>query len=326
MALKGFIGQEELVSKLRRAISGKTLSHSYVLSGPEGIGKKTLARAFVSELVCTSPNSDGPCGKCNACKMYQANIPSDYIWLQPENERISVDDIRTIQNDIIIRPLYSDRKVYVIPGGEDMTVQAQNCLLKILEEPPRYAIIIIIAVTSDSLLPTVMSRVIHYELDKYSKNDLSLILTEKGIHTNPEYLKAIYGYSGGVPGKAIELIQSEQFVQMREDMIRLILSIIDDKLNLADSADYFESNKGEFTTLLNILQLFYRDALVMKNSNGDTVINTDKTEIVQTIERSLSMRKAVRNIQCISETQTNIKRNANFRLAVENMLLTLAED
>lgn len=326
MALKDFIGQRNLVGRLRRAISDNALSHSYVFSGPEGIGKKTFARSFVSELVCTMPTDIGPCGKCNACKMFHADIPTDYLWLRKEKDHTSVDDIRNIQNDIIIRPLYSDRKIYVIPDGESMTAQAQNCLLKVLEEPPDFAIIIILAVTSEVLLPTVMSRVIHYEMDKYSKEDLSHILVQKKIDVSPEYLNAIYGYSGGVPGKAIELIQSEQFVQMREDMIQLILQLNGGKLNIINWADYFENQKGEITTLLNILQLFYRDALMIKNSKDGVVINTDKVDIVKKIRDRLSDRKMIRNIQCISETQVNIKRNANYKLALENMLLYITED
>ncbi|HBN83191.1 MAG TPA: DNA polymerase III subunit delta' [Clostridiales bacterium] len=326
MAFRDFIGQRNLVDRLRRAISGNTLSHSYVFSGPEGIGKKTLARAFVSELVCTMPVDEGPCEKCNACKMFHAGIPTDYLWLQPEKDHISVDDIRNIQNDIIIRPLYSDRKIYVIPDGESMTAQAQNCLLKVLEEPPEYAVIIILSVTSETLLPTVMSRVIHYELDKYNREDLSRILVQKDINISQEYLNAIYGYSGGVPGKAVELIKSEQFVQMREDMIRLILNLNDGKLNIINWADYFENQKEEITTLLNILQLFYRDALMIKNSKDGAVINIDKVDIVRKIQDQLSERKMIRNIQCISETQVNIKRNANYKLALENMLLYITED
>lgn len=314
------------MDRLRRGIAAGTLSHSYVFSGPEGIGKKTFARAFVSELVCTEPTIDGPCGKCNACKMYKADIPADFIWLCSEKDHISVDEIRNIQNDIVIRPLYSNRKVYVIPGGETMTVQAQNCLLKILEEPPEYTVIIILAVTSETLLPTVMSRVIHYELDKYDIEDLSRILVQKKIDISPEYLNAIYGYSGGVPGKAVELIQSEQFIQMREDMIQLILELNDGKLNFMNWADYFDNQKGDITTLLNILQLFYRDSLMMKALKEKAVINTDKVDTVKKIREKLSDRKLVRNIQCISETQGNIKKNANYRLALENMLLNLAED
>jgi DNA polymerase III delta' subunit len=188
MALKSFIGQKKITDKLRRALSLGTLSHSYLFSGPEGIGKKTLARAFASELVCTSPDTNGPCGNCNACKMFRAGIPTDYFWLQPEGDHVSVDDIRNIQSDIVIRPMYSERKIYVITGGDTMTVQAQNCLLKTLEEPPGYAVIILLAEKSESLLPTVMSRVIHYELEKYTKEDLSAILAQNDIRISPEFL------------------------------------------------------------------------------------------------------------------------------------------
>ncbi|MGI6563242.1 MAG: ATP-binding protein [Clostridia bacterium] len=326
MALKSFIGQKKITDKLRRALSLGTLSHSYLFSGPEGIGKKTLARAFASELVCTSPDTNGPCGNCNACKMFRAGIPTDYFWLQPEGDHVSVDDIRNIQSDIVIRPMYSERKIYVITGGDTMTVQAQNCLLKTLEEPPGYAVIILLAEKSESLLPTVMSRVIHYELEKYTKEDLSAILAQNDIRISPEFLNAVYGYSEGVPGKAMDLIRSEDFVQMREDMIRLILELIGDKLNIIDWANYFENYKEKFAILLNILQLFYRDALMIINSNKNSIINADKEDIAEKIAKSLDGREIIRNIQHISETQVNIKRNANYRLALENMLLNLTEE
>jgi len=206
-----------------------------------------------------------------------------------------------------------------------MTPQAQNCLLKILEEPPGYTVLIILAVAVDSLLPTVMSRVINYHLDKYSKEDLLKILKQNSIEIDPNYLNTIYGYSGGIPGKALELVRSEEFTLFRKDMIKLILSINNANMNIVDTVNYFDDNKENIQTLFNILQLFYRDVPVVARSDYQNVINADKIKEVEEIGRDLTLRKTVRNIQCINETLVNIQRNANFRLAVENMLITLTE-
>ena len=151
-------GRTNIKEKLAAKIRDKKPGHAYIFEGPEGCGKKDFAQAFANMILCTSPNSEKPCGKCRHCSIRNAGGNGELYLVEEEKRSISVETVRQLQDNISLMPVSSDSKVYIIADGDKMTRQAQNCLLKTLEEPPPYAYIIITASNGDKFIETIKSR------------------------------------------------------------------------------------------------------------------------------------------------------------------------
>ena len=153
------VGQEQLKEHLQNAIAMNKVSHAYIINGERNVGKEFIARVFAMALQCEKKEAE-PCGECHSCKQALSNNQPDIIYISHEKPNtIGVEDIRAqINNDIVIKPYSSPRKIYIVNEGEKMTPQAQNALLKTLEEPPEYAVIVILTTNVEALLPTVLSR------------------------------------------------------------------------------------------------------------------------------------------------------------------------
>ena len=155
------IGHEQIIEHFRSALKNHQVSHAYILNGENGSGKNMLAKAFAKALVCEAGYGDS-CNMCRACHQFDSGNHPDVKWITHEKANsIGVDEVREqINNDIVIKPYSSKYKVYIIDEAEKMTVQAQNALLKTIEEPPEYAVILFLTNTLDVLLQTVRSRCI----------------------------------------------------------------------------------------------------------------------------------------------------------------------
>jgi DNA polymerase-3 subunit delta' len=151
------------------------LGHAYALTGPEGIGKKTLAHELARMLLCYESPEKAPCGMCNACKTLEAGSNPNLVRIAPKTQKILIEQIRVLIDDIGVKPPYG-RKVYIIEDADRMTQQAQNCLLKTLEEPPAYAVIIMTVSHFASLLVTIRSRAAQIKLSRYTPQEIKQIL------------------------------------------------------------------------------------------------------------------------------------------------------
>jgi DNA polymerase-3 subunit delta' len=227
----------------------------------------------------------------------------------------------------MIRPLYSKRKVYLIEEADKMTVQAQNCLLKTLEEPPRYAVIILTVSNEDMLLETIRSRVTKYSFRKNTPEEVRQIV-ESRLSKPIDNMDFIISYSGGIIGTALELVESKEFVQLRQRVIEIIDILTKTKLlNVFEVYDFFDENKNDVDMIFDIMILFYRDLLVStKHWKENILINSDKKDIIFNNISKYSTSKLVKNIEVIEMTRKNLKYNANFQLAIEMMLMKLQEE
>ena len=327
MDFSGIIGQKDVVDALKISLRSNRIGHAYIFSGPCGIGKKTVARIFSSILMCSEGREDESCGKCKSCLLFENGSNPDYCVLEVEGSSIGVEDIRRLQHDISVRPLYSQKKVYLIPEAEKMTVQAQNCLLKTLEEPPEYGVIILVTSNYDALLETIRSRSVRYDFKRNTFDEVKKFLTDKfGI----EYEKAgfIASYANGVIGKAIELLEAEGIKEVRDRVINALVKLKKSgREAVFEINSLFEESKDDGESILDIMLLFYRDILVAgKYGNENILINSDKKDIILENARELSTEKLLNNIAVIEETCNAIKKNANFQLAVEVMLMKLQEE
>ena len=204
MGFEKLLGNERLKENLQAAILRDRISHFYLISGPEGSGKRTLAKLLSAAILCRG--NDRPCLSCNACrKVLSDNHPDCITVTDPEHKNVSVKIVRQIREEMFIRPNEADRKIYIFP--QDLGMEGQNALLKILEEPPAYGVFLLLTDNPEKLLPTVRSRCTELALHSLPQSLLEQKLKEKFPGENPETVTAAAIRSGGYLGQAIALLE-----------------------------------------------------------------------------------------------------------------------
>ena len=205
MAFTNILGNDRLMQNLSASIRKNRFSHFYLISGPAGSGKHTLADFLAGALLCTGEAK--PCGVCSACRKVLAKQHPDYITVDdPDHKTVAVKVIREARESIFIRPNESERKVYLFP--QEMGIEGQNALLKVLEEPPSYGVFIILSNNPENLLPTVRSRCTELNLSPVGAHILKPFLADRFPQAAAEDLDAVIRRSGGYPGQAIALLES----------------------------------------------------------------------------------------------------------------------
>jgi len=327
MNFDSIIGQKDILLSLKKSIENGRVGHAYIFNGPAGIGKKTVARAFAGILLCADRKGFAACGKCIPCRLYKEGSNPDFMGIEAQGTSIGVDAIRQMQEDIIKKPLYSPKKVYLISEAENMTVQAQNCLLKTLEEPPGYAVIILTTSGYDALLETLRSRSVRYDFRQNSEEEVREALI-RNFGTIPENADFIVSYSGGIIGKALELAGSEEFADLRDNTVDIVFKIRNPRLySIFEIYRFFEENKSKLDIILDIMLTIYRDMLVLrKTGNEYMLINSDKKDIILNNIQDFSAEKLLTGINTLETARKNIRQNANFQLSIEVMLMKLQEE
>ncbi len=207
MGFEGLLGNARLRENLSNSISRGHISHCYLICGPEGAGKKTLARLLAAAILCTG--SGKPCGTCGPCRKVLSGTHPDFITVDdPEKKTVTVDLIRNARSDIYVRPNEAEHKIYCFPRAQDMGIPGQNALLKVLEEPPSYGVFLLLTDNPERLLPTVRSRCTQLELTALPEQLLRSALSQKFPQADPEALSAAVARSGGYLGQALALLEN----------------------------------------------------------------------------------------------------------------------
>lgn len=315
---EAFTGQNHIVKNFRNMHENGLLGHAYALTGPAGIGKKTLARVLAGMLLCYDAPEKAPCGHCNACKTFEAGTNPNLLIIAPKTQKILIEQIRVLIEDISVKPPVG-RKVYIIEDADRMTPQAQNCLLKTLEEPPSYAVILLTVSHIDSLLLTIRSRVAQLSLHRYSDLEIRKILAARSISGNQA--DSAIAFSEGIPGKAISLSENQEFHNLRELVIKSVLS-----RSLANTDDLELNNmlskdKDALAVCLGIMESVYRDAALVGSGITDGLINGDKRDNIIEYARKRPMQEIMDNLARIEEIRSNIRSYMNYQLAVDMITL-----
>lgn len=325
---KDVVGHKDIIQYIKNAVEQKKLSHAYILNGQRGSGKKLLARLFAMTLQCESGQSD-PCGECRSCMQTKSGNQPDIITLVHEKPiSISVDEIREqLNGDILIKPYSSPYKIYIVPEADLMTVQAQNALLKTLEEPPEYAVIFLLTENADSLLPTIRSRCVMLKLRNIKDQLVKKYLMEQ--MQVPDYQAELCAaFAQGNIGRAIMLAKSEHFNEIKDEAVQLLKYIDQMELHeIVSAIKQINKYKLEVTDYLDIMTIWYRDVLIYKaTADVEKLVFGDQIKFIKEKAKKSSYEGIETILVSIEKAKTRIKANVNFDLLMELLLLTIKEN
>lgn len=322
------IGQEHLKEHFRKAIESNQVGHAYIISGERSSGKEFVAKIFAQTLQCEAKGTN-PCNKCRSCLQAMSNNHPDIKKITHEKPNtISVDDIRNqIVGDVLIKPYYGPWKIYIINEAEKMNAAAQNALLKTLEEPPAYAIIILLTVNEESLLNTIRSRCVTLSMRPVENRMMRRYLIDE-LHV-PDYQADIcMAFARGNVGRAKNLAMSEDFDNIKDDAVRVLKYVKEMNTGeLVDAVKNIMAYKVEIQDYLDILIVWYRDILLYK-ATGDLNDLTFKDEM-KFIKKQAdeSTYEGIGNvIEAIDVAKSRLNANVNFELTMELLLLAIKEN
>lgn len=323
---KDIIGQDSIKKHLQMGLSQGNISHAYIINGETGSGRHLLASALTKTLLCENPTDEGDaCGKCRSCLQADSSNHPDIRFITHEKASISVDDIREqLVNDIAIKPYSSGHKIYIIPDANKMTEQAQNALLKTIEEPPEYAVIILLTETSETLLETIRSRCIVLNTRPLEKEQIKQYLI-KSLQMEPERAEIAAGFCQGNVGKAINFASSEDFQETKADTLRLVKQIDDmDITDMVSMIKELNQRKGKINEYLDLMLLWYRDVLMFKVTKDANILLYREEYKAISKQASLRNYEDIENIiKAIDKAKVRLKANVNFDTAIELLLLAI---
>lgn len=322
------LGHEMIKEHFQKAIEAQKVSHAYILAGEAGMGRKSLANAFALTLLCEKGKNQ-PCMECHACKQVLSGNHPDLIYLQHEKPAsIGVDDIRVqINGTMMIRPYSSFYKIYILDETEKMTVQAQNALLKTIEEPPSYAVIVLLTTNPDSFLPTMISRCVQLKLRPLPDHVITGYLVGKlGVSQSDAQLYT--AFSRGNMGKAIKLMDSQEFRLMYDQLLLLLRSIKEmDISQLLEGIRKIKEDNLDIYECLDFMQMWYRDALMFKvTKDANLLIFKDEYTAINDMSKRIDYHGFGNVLEAIDKTRVRLNANVNMELAMELMLLAMKEN
>jgi len=310
--IKRPLGQDKLVAFLKKAVTNDSLGHAYIIEGESGAGKKTLADYFAALAVCANGTA---CGKCRQCAQTEAGVNPDITVVSAEGKTsVSVDTVRELISTVAYHAVHGGRRVYIIQDADLMTPQAQNALLKVIEEPPAGVVFLLLCKQKSQMLRTITSRTQVLKPAPLSKDTLKQIVPDCG-----EFELA---YCKGNAGKLIKICADNEFKTFRNNAVETIGKLFTHgEESLYDTADFFEQNKERKEDLFAIMLYVLRDVMCKKTMLSKFIINADKADIINRISSALSPSSCMRAIEAVLEAERGMGKYGNYNLAVQTMLI-----
>ncbi|MCK4691608.1 MAG: DNA polymerase III subunit delta' [Desulfuromonadales bacterium] len=320
MTFDSIIGHKQQINILQRSLKNQRIAHAYLFDGPDGVGKRLVALALARALFCQT--GDG-CGDCPPCRKVDHNNHPDLHLLDAEGTSIKIDQVRSLQQDLALRPLEGKYKVCLIDGAEQLNPAAANALLKTLEEPQPNTVIILLTSQPEKLLPTIRSRCQRLPFHRLPKQRLTEILANR-LELDETEASILAALSEGSFQKALGKNKG-LYLERRGDLLRSLLSLSSGSIiPLFSLAEELAAEKEQLNEILEIYQAFFRDLLLLKHGRPeDEMVNIDLKE---TLYRQLAVETTTSLLQKLQALETgryHLQRNVNRQLAMEFMLMRM---
>ena len=288
---ENILGNEKNKKILEKSMELKKISHSYIFWGTEGIGKKLIAKEFAKRILCLEQQED--C-KCKSCIEFDSNNNPDFQLIEPNEGKVKIEQIREMQRKVAEKPIISNKKVYIIENSDTMTTEAQNCLLKILEEPPEYITIILICSNEDNLLSTIKSRCTRMHFEPIDTEKIKKYLKQN--YPDQEISDNIINLSQGSIGKAIKLNENKSIY---ENIEKILLSMQkSDLIEIIQMSEEIYKTKEEIISILE-----YMNVVLLKLSKQNI--------------------KYIKCIEIVEQTKKRLKANSNYDMCIDNLLFNM---
>ncbi len=309
--MRNFIGHEALINNFKQRCLKNTLSHAHLIAGEDGVGKGKLANILAKFIL----NGD---------------LDREYVDIinySSEKSSFGVDDVRDIIEEVYKKPFEKDKKVIIIHEGNKLTIQAQNALLKTIEEPPKGVYIIILCESLELILDTIKSRCEIYKLKPLTKSELYEYIKIKKFNYDENEIKSAIAFSEGVPGRIDRYFNDDKLRELRNNIVILIKNLNKNDLeDILQQEESFSNLKNDKEEVLNIFGLFIRDILINKEiENEEFIINSDKLEDIKELTKEMSFKKLNNMIKTIEEARRNIKSNVSWGMTLRVMLMGFME-
>lgn len=319
------IGHDDLKSRIQKALRDDQLAHAYIFEGVQGVGKSMTAEALAAALLCENAQNQA-CGTCPACqKMATSNHP-DYEITYPDGASIKNKQIEGFQEFIHLKPYTGSRKIAIIKDAHTMTLSAQNRILKILEEPPHYAVIIFITDQMAGMLPTIRSRCQSVSFQRLHRQEIKqYLIADKGIDEDQAVMFATF--ADGSIARAVSSLEDEAFIELRSGVVELADHLIMKKMAKAlDWASEMEGQKEKLPEVFELLKLWFRDIMLIKSgADRDLLFNADQLELLQKESYRMSLKQSVEILERIEQARAQLSSHVNVGLILETLIMDIQE-
>ncbi|KGM96504.1 DNA polymerase III subunit delta' [Clostridium novyi A str. 4552] len=313
MSFENIIGHELIKKKIENSIDTGKFSHAHLIVGEDGIGKSLLAREI-------------------ALKVLGKTEERDYVdiikWkIEKSRQSIGVDSIRDIIKEVNKKPFEGDKKVVIIYNAEKMTIEAQNALLKTIEEPPNGVLIILLSENLEMMLETIRSRCQIHKLKRLSSSDMENYIRYNFHDLSEEEIRQIIIFSDGIPGRCRVFLEDQGFKDIRNSTLNILFSLQQkDKYIVKEYEKFFYKYKGEWEEILSSFVSYIRDIILYKElGTTEIVINNDVIEKIKELSNTYSLKQLNRFIDIITDVRKNLENRVNPALAFDVMLLNMQE-
>jgi DNA polymerase-3 subunit delta' len=309
-------GREEIIKNFSNMIKEKHLGHAYLVCGPKGYGKKTLL-AYLLHLIMCEKNT--ACLRCNQCLTVSSGANPDVKLISNQDKAsIGIDKIRELIKDVYIKPVMGEKKIIVIENAHLLTAGAQNALLKVIEEPPSYAVFFLLCDNVSTILPTVLSRVAKINLSPLSEEKLKEIV--------PGLSPFLYHYCGGNIGELLRLKDDETFSRLRGIAIDAVMSLSDsDSFSMYKACQPLEKDRKKTVEIMDLMLMFVRDIILDKNGLDKMIVNEDKINEIKTFSSLVNRQKCLKIAECIQSFQKKLGKSGNLSMATQTMFVKCRE-
>lgn len=321
---ENIVGNENIINSFIKSNKNNKVSHAYILDGKEKTGKKLIAKTFAKLLLCENSTSN-PCLKCSSCISFESNNNPDFFFIESNKKSLEVSYIRkSIIKNLETKPFKYKYKVFVVKDAHTMTLQAQNAILKTIEEPPNFAVFIFLSKNYNIFLPTILSRCILFKIKPLLPNVIEQFLIKNNVDKNIAKFYSLY--SRGSIGKALEMIHSEKFKAIRQDIVNDIYKLDSlDLIQMYTLVEKYQNMKENINDILDMYLLFYRDSLILKKTNNfNNIIQIDIKDYIREIS-NMSTKNLVNKIEAIFKAKLYLEQNSNFNMTMECLFLKLKE-